>query len=156
MSFTVPYVIHKHDADRAGSHYDLRIKIPKKRLLASFALPKLKFPKDSTEKVLAIRTNDHGRYWMYYQGEIPKGEYGAGKISIVQKGQAEIFGWNSKHITFSIEGPIATGRFSLIKFKGKRDNANTWILIKTKEQKKTVSENYITINIKTWSDTYEY
>jgi len=148
MLFKVPYVIHKHDATHAGLHFDLRMKIPKKRLLASFALPKCKFPKKSGEKVLAVRTPDHGRYWLYYQGEIPKGEYGAGTIKIVQKGEAEIYGWSKKHITFRIEGDVANGKYSLIKFKGKRDKVNTWILVRVKNQSRSVSENFITRKLK--------
>jgi len=146
--YNSPYVIHEHLAKRAGPHYDFRIKIPGKNLLASFALPKSQFPKEYGDKVLAIRTNDHGRYWLFFQGDIPDGEYGAGSIKIVQKGNAEILGWSSSYITFRISGPTVSGRFTLIKFKGK-DKANTWVLIRTKEKEETnkesksVTEKYI-------------
>lgn len=130
----VPYVIHEHDAKRAGHHLDFRIKFPNKNLAASWAIPKGEFPRKPGEKVLAVRTNDHGRYWLYIDNlTIPEGEYGAGTIKILQKGKAEIYGWSDKHITFVIKGSVANGRYSIIKFNGrKEDKGNTWVLIKTK------------------------
>jgi bifunctional non-homologous end joining protein LigD len=133
----VSYVIHEHKADRAGIHWDFRMQIPNKNLLASFALPKSQFPKKPGDKVLAVRTNDHGRYWLYMNNTtIPKGEYGAGTIKIIQDGKAEILGWSNTHITFKIKGRKVSGRYSLIKFKPKRaeGNVDTWFLVKTKKQ----------------------
>jgi len=132
---SVKYVIQQHSAKRAGEHYDLRIKYPFKNLAASWALPKSHFPEKTGERVLAIRTHDHGRYWLYIDKlDIPPGEYGAGYIKTIQGGKALIYGWTNDHITFYINGRIATGRFSLIKFKSKERKTNTWVLIKTKLQ----------------------
>ena len=137
MYSIVPYVIHEHDADKAGKHFDLRLKIPNKNLLESWALPKAKFPSKPGEKVLAIQGSPHGRYWLYMDNlDIPEGEYGAGHIKIVQKGLCSIEGWNNdKYITFNIKGQIANGRFSLIKIKDKENRQeNLWILVKNKDQ----------------------
>lgn len=134
-AYKTPYVLHEHNANRAGLHYDFRFKMPSKNLLYSFALPKAHFPNKIGEKCLAVRTNDHGRYWLFFQGEIPKGEYGAGTIKIIQKGELELLGLGPGYITFRIHGDIADGRFSLIKFKGKEGGkTDTWVLIKIKEK----------------------
>ena len=127
------YVIHEHIAERAGVHYDLRIKRLKGGLLESWALPKATFPQAYGEKLLAVRTNPHSRLWLYFEGEIEDG-YGKGKVRIVQKGEAEILGWSDKYITFRIEGPVVSGKFSLIRFKPKKhEKVDTWILIKSRE-----------------------
>jgi len=131
-----PYVIHVHDALKAGQHWDLRIQIPNKRLLASWAIPRAVFPKNPGDKVLAVKVNDHGRYWLYMDNQtIPKGEYGAGTIKILQKGNAEIEGWSNNHITFRIRGRVVNGRYVLIKFKPRPgEKEDTWYLVKTKRQ----------------------
>ena len=133
MSKYSKYVIHLHDAHRAGKHYDLRIEIPRKRLLASWALPKTKIPTKYKEKVLAVRVNDHGRYWLYFEGDIPKGEYGAGSVKIVESGTLEVLGWSDRFITVIGDGNLLNGRYHLIKFKPKEKGTNTWVLQKGRD-----------------------
>ena len=134
------YVLHKHSANTAGLHWDLRISIPNRDLLASFAIPKAKIPKIPGEKVLCVKTSDHGRYWLNIENmTIPDGEYGAGEISTISKGVCEIEGWSSSHITFYIHSDVKEsfhGRYALIKFAGKKthDRENLWVLVKTKKQ----------------------
>lgn len=134
------FIIHQHDAKQAGLHFDLRISIPNRDLLASFALPKMRIPQSPGDKVLAVRTNDHGRYWINVDKmDIPDGEYGAGKITTFDKGRIEIEGWSKDHITFQIRSSVKdsfNGRYALIKFKGGKthDRDNLWVLVKTKKQ----------------------
>ena len=85
-----PYVIDYHEAHRAGIHFDFRIKYPHKDKLMSWALPKARFP-EVGEKLLAVQTPDHEMDWLSWQGEIPKGEYGGGKVTIYQSGMLDIF-----------------------------------------------------------------
>lgn len=138
---TTNYVIHEHLAKRAGKHYDLRIQYLDKEPLISFALPKARFP-ESKEKMLAIRTPDHPAKWLRINRMVLKGSgdiyddptYGEGTIRSVQKGRAEILKWDDNHIIFKIDGPIASGKYTLIKFKSKRSKKlDTWLLIKNKE-----------------------
>lgn len=143
MYAEVKYVIHKHDAKKAGEHFDLRIEIPygpNKGKLASFAIPKAKFP-DDNEKLLAIRTPDHSRSWLTINGTfvIDPGEYGEGVITVFQKGKMNLDGFSDKYITFTIEhGEHINGRFSLIKFRGNKanDKQNLWILMRVKQKDK--------------------
>jgi bifunctional non-homologous end joining protein LigD len=136
MYALLPYVIHKHNAKHAGLHFDFRIKYPNKNLLASWALPKATFPQKPGEKFLAIKVNDHGRYWLNVDSmDIPEGEHGHGHLDAVQKGIAEVEGWGPNYVTFNIKGKIATGRFSLIKIKPKEQTKDdVWVLVKNKDQ----------------------
>ena len=96
------FVLHLHEAKRAGRHYDLRIQYPNKNKLASWALPKAEVPKTTKDRFLAVQTFDHDIEWLNKQGEIPQGEYGAGTVKIVQKGQCEIVRWTKDTITFIV------------------------------------------------------
>lgn len=133
------YVLQEHDALKAGLHYDLRIQIPKQRVLASWALPKHKLPINIGERVLAVRTNDHSHVWLYTdEMKIPVGNYGAGTIKTIEKGNFEVEGWSDRYITFNCKDKLINGRFALIKFDGKKknDEMNLWMFIKIKEKEK--------------------
>lgn len=124
------YVIHLHDAKRAGRHYDLRIQYPKKKALMSFALPKAAFP-DFGERFLLIRAPDHSiTKWLGDHDPIEKGKYGEGVYSVVQIGTMQILGWSSRFITFVIDGSEINGKFSMIKYP--RGGKDAWILIRSK------------------------
>ena len=141
MSFsTEKFVLHEHDAKTANLHYDLRISIPNRDTLASFALPKAQLPEKPGDKLLAVRTHDHGRMWLNIDHMvIPKGDYGEGVVKKIQSGVCEIEGWSNNYITFVIKGDdkdLLNGRYALIKFRGSKsgDRDNLWIFLKTRQQ----------------------
>lgn len=78
----VDIVVQKHDAKKRGTHYDLRIVTPDRAI--SFVLPRNQSWSDLSakpgEKGTWIRMPDHAREYAYWTGEIPEGEYGAGKV----------------------------------------------------------------------------
>ena len=123
------YVLHRHLADRAGSHLDLRIQIPNSNDLYSFALPKSKIPSSPKEKYLAILGEPHPASWLTFQGNVPKGEYGAGKVEIVDKGTAQIVKWSDDSIKFSANSKLLKGTFVLVKFKT-ADRNNNWLFMR--------------------------
>ena len=128
------FILHKHVSKTAGLHYDLRISIPNSDLLASFAIPKARVPKFPGEKVLCVKTSDHGRYWLNIENmTIPDGEYGAGEITNLQRNVCDIERWYANYITFIVPNDVNNeyfnGRYSLIRFKGS-DRENLWILVK--------------------------
>lgn len=129
----LPYVIQEHNAKKAGKHYDLRIKYPTKKYLASWALPKTRVPTKSGEKVLAVRTSDHDMMWLKWQGTIPTGQGGAGTVDVVQSGILELLSWSSRLISFRVEGPILNGKYALILYK-RGIKQTDWLLVKAKEK----------------------
>lgn len=74
--------IQKHDANKAGTHFDLRLIPPKGNKAHSWAIPKAKLPKRGVMQ-LAIQQPTHTKeYATTFSGKIPKGTYGAGKVTM--------------------------------------------------------------------------
>lgn len=124
------FVIQKHDAQNL--HYDFRLE--KNGILASWAIPK-GLPEKINEKRLAIRTEDHPIKYRYFEGQIPKGQYGAGTVQIWDAGDYDSLKWDEDKdgvIEFILNGKKAKGRYSLVKTKGYSKNKESWLLIKNK------------------------
>jgi bifunctional non-homologous end joining protein LigD len=110
------FVIRQHDAYRAGSHQDLHLDG------MSFAVPK-GVPFQMNRRVLAIRTSFHNPEQARFEGEIPKGEYGAGTSKIVDEGEYEMLSESPNHMYFYLEGSKYTGRYVLRHWEGSK-----WLL----------------------------
>jgi len=126
------FVIQKHQARKL--HYDLRLEVNGK--LKSWAVPK-GISKSPAIKRLAIQTEDHPLAYAKFHGIIPKGEYGAGKMEIWDKGQ--FINLKKKALSsciregrceFLLKGKKAKGGFALIRTKDKN-----WLLIKMNDKK---------------------
>ncbi len=123
------YVIQKHEATHL--HYDLRLEMD--GVLKSWALPKGP-PVQLKMKRLAVQTEDHPIEYASFEGDIPEGEYGAGKVEIWDKGTYAPIEVDDTKIIFNIEGEKLKGDYCLIKLRPKID-PNNWLFFKKKESK---------------------
>ncbi len=120
------FVIQRHDASKL--HYDLRLEID--GVLKSWAVPKGP-PKEPGIKRLAVQTEDHPIGYADFEGTIPEGQYGAGKVEIWDKGSFIPEKVESKEILFALEGEKMKGDYALIRTSmgGKKKN---WLFFKRK------------------------
>jgi bifunctional non-homologous end joining protein LigD len=102
------FVIHEHSATRL--HWDLRLE--RDGVLASWALPK-GLPNAPKENHLAVWTEDHPLDYVDFHGEIPKGQYGAGKMTIWDHGTYETLKWEPRKIEVALHGERVDARYAL-------------------------------------------
>lgn len=120
------FVIQRHKAKKVGEHFDLRLENDK-GTMSSWAVPKHKLPSKG-EKLLATKTEDHPIEYMKFKGELPEGEYGAGKVEIYDSGKYEEIEKSANKIVFKLRGAKAKGTYVLVKTDGKK-----WLLMQSKE-----------------------
>jgi len=124
------YVIQEHHARRL--HYDLRLEF--RGVLKSWAVPK--GPSlDPKDKRLAVEVEDHPIEYASFEGEIPKGEYGAGQVMIWDSGtwippKNPAAAFKKGHIDFEIKGEKLRGNWTLVRLKG---NEKNWLLFKRQD-----------------------
>jgi bifunctional non-homologous end joining protein LigD len=102
------FVIQEHHA--RALHWDFRLE--RDGVLVSWALPK-GLPMDPGTNHLAVHTEDHPLDYGSFAGEIPKGEYGAGKVTVWDHGTYDTEKWRSNEIMVVLHGERASGRYVL-------------------------------------------
>jgi bifunctional non-homologous end joining protein LigD len=112
------FVVQEHHARRL--HWDLRLE--QDGVLASWAVPN-GIPQDPKENRLAVRTEDHPLEYLEFEGEIPKGEYGAGTMRIWDRGTYETHKWEDKKVEVTFAGERLRGRYGLFPLDG-----NDWMI----------------------------
>ena len=120
------FVIQEHHASQL--HWDVRLE--RDGVLVSWAVPK-GLPPDPETVRLAVRTEDHPIEYLEFSGEIPAGEYGAGRMTIWDTGTYEPEKWNPREVIVELHGARAGGRFVFIRSarSGSRDTGrNEWLL----------------------------
>lgn len=135
-SYKTPhYVIQKHDA--RNLHYDFRIAV--EGVLKSWAVPK-GISTDTSEKRLAIQTEDHPIEYANFEGVIPEDEYGGGTVMIWDRGKYKnITKKDGKKVDLSeaienghfmiwIEGEKIKGGYAMTRIRKKEDGQ--WLLVK--------------------------
>lgn len=120
---TNSYVIQRHESKHP--HFDLRIEHGGKML--SWAVPK-GFPKKVGGKALAIKQPDHEIEYATFEGVIPEGEYGAGKVSIVDSGKIKNLKVLGNYVSFNVTGKLIKGSYVLVKISD--EVYDKWLLRK--------------------------
>jgi DNA ligase D-like protein (predicted 3'-phosphoesterase) len=117
------YVVQKHHASHL--HYDLRLEMD--GALKSWAVPK-EPPSTSGIKRLAVQVEDHPLEYATFEGSIPEGEYGAGKVEIWDKGTYTLVDRKEDKLIVEIHGRRLDGTYVLLRLKGGKN----WLLFKKK------------------------
>ena len=107
------FVIQEHHARRL--HWDFRLE--RDGVLVSWALPK-GVPDDPVVNHLAVHTEDHPLEYGGFEGEIPRGEYGAGPVTIWDHGRYETLKWADREVKVRLHGRRVTGSFALFQTRG--------------------------------------
>lgn len=131
------FVIQEHHA--TALHYDFRLE--RDGVLVSWAVPK-NLPLEPSVNHLAVHTEDHPLEYGSFEGTIPKGEYGAGEVTIWDSGtyDTEKFidprddsgadGGQKGEVIVTLHGKRITGRYALIRTNGKQ-----WLAHRMKDQR---------------------
>lgn len=121
------FIIQKHAASHL--HYDFRLEL--NGVLLSWAIPKGPCF-DPSVKRLAIQVEDHPVEYGFFEGIIPKGEYGGGTVLLWDKGiwkpldKNPLKAYKDGHLRFEIEAHKLQGRWDLFRFKDEEH----WFLVK--------------------------
>jgi bifunctional non-homologous end joining protein LigD len=107
------FVIQEHHARRL--HWDLRLEHG--GTLVSFALPR-GVPQDPKRNRLAVHTEDHPLEYLEFEGDIPTGEYGAGKMRIWDRGTFEAEKFRDDEVIAVFDGERMKGKYALFQTKG--------------------------------------
>ncbi len=130
------FVIQKHAARRL--HYDFRLELD--GTLKSWAVPN-EPSTDPGVKRLAVHVEDHPLDYASFEGVIPQGHYGAGKVEIWDKGvwrprgDARA-GYKKGHLAFELEGRRLNGAWDLVRMRPKpgEKGKENWLLIKSAKE----------------------
>jgi len=107
------FVIQEHSARRL--HWDLRLEHD--GVLWSWAVPK-GIPMLNKPNHLAVRTEDHPLEYLTFHGDIPKGQYGAGSMTIWDAGTYEPEKLEDDEVIVTFHGERVDGRYVLFQTRG--------------------------------------
>jgi bifunctional non-homologous end joining protein LigD len=135
------FVIQKHAARRL--HYDFRLEM--EGVLKSWALPK-GLPWKRGEKHLAVEVEDHPIEYEDFEGVIPEGQYGGGTVMVWDHGTYYVYGeqplksLREGKLHLVLDGKKARGEWTLVRIRGRDDEKNQWLILKTGADAKPISK----------------
>jgi len=144
------FVIQKHDARRL--HYDFRLEMDD--VLKSWALPK-GLPWKRGEKHLAVEVEDHPIEYEDFEGIIPEGQYGGGTVMVWDRGNYHIYGeqpvksLREGKLHLVLDGGKANGEWTLVRIRGRDDEKNQWLILKTGDDANAPSKKLEDQSVKT-------
>src|SRR3954451_1286371 len=137
------FVIQKHAASRL--HYDFRLELD--GTLKSWAVPK--GPSlDPRDKRMAVHVEDHPIDYASFEGTIPKGQYGAGKVIVWDNGTWEPVGdpragYRDGKLKFRLHGTKLHGGWTLVRMHGRAsERQEPWLLIKERDDAARPADEY--------------
>ncbi len=119
------FVIQEHKARKL--HYDFRLEHD--GVLVSWAIPK-GVPTDLAHNHLAVQTEDHPLAYGQFEGVIPAGQYGAGEVTMWDRGTYDVEKWrDGKEVIATLHGEKhGSHRYALIQTGGRDGNDNSWLI----------------------------
>jgi bifunctional non-homologous end joining protein LigD len=114
------FVIQEHHA--TSLHWDVRLE--RDGVLVSWAVPR-GLPDVPGDIRLAVHTEDHPMEYATFSGEIPKGEYGGGRMVIWDRGRYETVKWSDREVAVVFDGSRAQGKYTFFR-SGK--NEKDWMV----------------------------
>ena len=93
------FVIQEHHA--RSLHWDVRLE--RDGVLVSWAVPK-GLPLNPKDNRLAVHTEDHPIDYGSFEGDIPAGEYGGGKVILWDRGRYEMEEWTDREVKVVFHG----------------------------------------------------
>ena len=137
------YVIQKHWASRL--HYDLRLELD--GTMKSWAVPK--GPSfDPKDKRMAVQVEDHPIAYNSFEGQIPPGQYGSGKVIVWDKGHWTPLGDAAKgyeegKLKFELHGHKLKGRWTLVRMRADAEGKGPpWLLIKEHDEHERPADEF--------------
>ena len=125
------FVVQRHRARRV--HYDLRFEIG--GVLVSWAVPNGP-TLDPAVKRLAVHVEDHPIEYLYFEGVIPRGQYGAGDVIVWDTGTWEPHGTDDPAAAVAagdfhadVTGHKLRGRLVLVRRGGNGAGSGQWLLL---------------------------
>jgi bifunctional non-homologous end joining protein LigD len=144
------FVVQKHAARRL--HYDFRLEM--EGVLKSWALPK-GLPWNRGEKHLAVEVEDHPIEYEGFEGIIPEGQYGGGTVMVWDRGTYYVYGeqplksLREGKLHLVLDGKKAKGEWTLVRIRGRDDEKNQWLILKTGADAKPISKKFEDQSVKT-------
>jgi DNA ligase D-like protein (predicted 3'-phosphoesterase) len=120
------YVIQEHHATHI--HWDLRLE--REGVLKSWAIPK-EPPTNPGVRRLAVAVEDHPLEYANFTGVIPEGEYGAGEVTIWDRGTYIPVSVKEDKWVVQLRGEKLQGEFVLVK-TAYGSKGNSWLFFKAK------------------------
>jgi len=115
---TPRFVVQEHHA--TALHWDFRLE--RDGVLVSWALPR-GLPPDPRADHLAVMTEDHPLSYIDFEGGIPRGEYGGGKVVVWDSGTYEVEKFSEREVMVVLHGHRVSGRHVLFK-----TDAKSWMV----------------------------
>ncbi len=127
------FVIQEHHA--TALHFDTRLEHDD--VLVSWAVPKGP-PVDKGVNRLAVQTEDHPLEYATFEGTIPRGEYGAGEVTIWDSGVSEIEKWEDDEVVAVLHGRADGGLGGVgRRYVFVRTDGDQWLMRLMKDQPPT-------------------